>query len=80
MQISKKTISPDNITGVECVNYKRYGGRGGSSDEYFIVLLLNNSKYKIPKSFGSDYNNAESMTTYIQNTLTIKPLNINIDF
>ena len=77
--ISKKIISPDNILGVECINYKRYGSKG-SYDEYFIVLLLNNSMYKIPKSFGSDYNSAKSMATYIQKALTINPSNININF
>ncbi len=80
VQISKKSIVPDNIIGFGYLNYERYGGRGGS-DNYYVVIYLNNSNiYKVPKSFGYDCNSAKSMAIYLEDAIKKKPLDINIDF
>ncbi len=78
LPISKKTIIPDNIQEFKAVKYRYLGGKN-LNNQYFIVLYLNDSKYKIPKSYGSDYAGAKSMADYLQQALTNKPLDINVE-
>lgn len=79
LKISEKKLLPEKILGFDCVNYRHYATKA-SYDDYHIVVFSDKSKYKIPKSFGNNVDNAQKQVDMLQRQFETKPLKLYLRF